>query len=414
MTNIHIKYLNFKFNNSNHLETNSRAKSASHTILESIEKDVPLYKIFSCEHAQKQAESCSIYTQEINKQFSNLIVIGMGGATLNPEMLTSFVTNVDNSTQVHFLNNTDPLFLQTLLVQISLKNCAVLAISNSGETLETISLVGTMIFEFEKAVIQNIGRHFYFITNFQSGNLKNIANKIGAKLIEHTANISGRYSGLTNVSTFVAQVVGINIGEYLDGVKSVLDDFRRNKEKSQAALSATTIYNSGKYIMVNIGYLQQFSAFLGWYSQIISESLGKNGKGISPIKGLGPNDQHSMLQLYLDGPQDKMYSLFYVEELDSNRLKTCQHKELGFIANKKLQDINNANFEATIYSLNFKGLPIRQIMLKDLSAKTAGSLIMHSMLEIVMLGHLMQLNPFNQPAIELLKKESMKIVTNRK
>jgi glucose-6-phosphate isomerase len=406
MRNIDIKYLNFDSG----ITDSQASKYASHKILESIKAEHSLYKIFSYDHAKEQAKACSIYAQEINKNFSDLIVIGMGGATLNPKTLTSIVANVNRSTQLHFLNNTDSLFLQKLLAKISLKDCAVLAISNSGETLETISLVGVIISEFEKAAVDDIAKHFYFITNSRSGILKNIANKIGATLIEHTANISGRYSGLTNVSTFVGQIAGINIGEYLDGAKSVLDDFRQNKEESQPALSAATIYNSGKCIMANMGYLQQFSAFLEWYSQIIAESLGKDGKGISPIKGLGPNDQHSMLQLYLDGPQDKIYSLFYVENLDSNKFKTCRYEELGFLANKTLQDINKANFEATTHALKSRGAPIRQIILKDLSAKTAGSLIAHSMLEIVILGHLMQLNPFNQPGVELIKKESTRIV----
>ena len=406
---IEIKYSNFDFTSAAYKSAKSAAKIAAAQITESIESESPLYKIFSGKHASEQAESCAPYAKEINRDFSDLIVIGMGGAVLNPETVTSLLAQNNNSTQLHFLNNTDPFFLQNLLSKISLKNCAVLAISNSGQTLETISLVGVMISEFEKASISDIGKHFYFITNLQAGILKNVAGKIGATLIKHTEKISGRYSGLTNVTTLVAQIAGIDVKEYLAGAQLVLDDFRKYQDDSQTALSAAALYSTGKPITVNIGYLQQFGIFLEWYSQIIAESLGKDGKGITPIKGLGPNDQHSMLQLYLDGPQDKIYSLFYTHN-DGTAYRSCELEELNYIAGKNLQNINSANFEATLHALTGTGAPTRSIILQELSAQNVGSLVMHSMLEVIILGYMMQLNPFDQPGIELIKKESMRIV----
>ena len=409
MQNIEINYSNFDFSNSKDQSAKDLALSSYDQIKTSIEAQEPLYKIFSNKHALEQADEVALHAQEIRDNFTDLIVIGMGGASLNPEALISLSAIKNNKTKVHFLNNTDPLFLQNLLAKIELKHSAILAISNSGQTLETIALVGVMIAEFEKANIKNPEKHFYFITNLQSGNLKNIATKINATIIEHTANISGRYSGLTNVSTLAAQVAGIDVQEYLSGANSVLQDFYNNKSASQAALSAAAIYSAKKPISVNIGYLQRFNVFLEWYSQIIAESLGKDGNGITPIKGLGPNDQHSMLQLYLDGPKDKLYSLFSTKDKHT-ALVTSNLPELGYIASKQLDDINKANFEATFNALNKVGAPTRKIILNDLSARTIGSLVMHSMLEVIILGHMMQLNPFNQPGVELIKTESTRIV----
>ncbi|MDP4832441.1 MAG: hypothetical protein NWP91_01655 [Rickettsiaceae bacterium] len=409
MRSIEIKYSNFDFTNSAYEAAKNAAHIASDEIISAIQSKDPLYKIFSIQYSLEQAKLVESYAQEINENFTDLIVIGMGGAVLNPETLISLCSTKTNTIKIHFLSNTDPIFLGNLLSRIELKNCAILAISNSGQTLETISLVGVIIAEFIKKEITPIGKHFYFITNLHSGSLKNVANKIDATLIEHTANISGRYSGLTNVTTLPAQIAGINVQEYIAGANSVLEDFYNNKSTSQAALSASAIYSMQKPISVSLGYLQQFNVFLEWYSQIIAESLGKDGKGITPIKGLGPNDQHSMLQLYLEGPQDKLYSLFCTKN-NHTILSTANFQELGYIANKNLDDINRANFDATLSALNKIGAPTRSIILNALSARTIGELVMHSMLEVIILGHMMQLNPFNQPGVELIKTESTRII----
>lgn len=370
------------------------------------------YKIFCTNSARKQIKNSEEIVDKIRNNFKDLIVIGMGGSILNPESLINLSANDLNSkTKVHFLNNTDPIYFRKLLSTISLSNCAVLAISNSGQTLETNSLVGAMISEFEKNDIELIGGRFFFITKSSSGILREISAKISATLIEHTPNISGRFSSLTNVTTLAAAVAGVEVEDYIDGAEEVIEDFLRTPESNEALRSAAAIFSANKSIMVNIGYLQQFSSYLEWYSQIIAESLGKNGGGLTPLRGLGPNDQHSMLQLYLEGPQDKIYSLFYVEDL-KDKPKTCSLKELGYIAEKSLSDINTANFLATEAALTNKQLPIRTILLEDLSPRSIGSLVAHSMLEIVILSHMMNINPFNQPGVEFIKTKSKQLVAS--
>lgn len=406
MTNIEIQNFNFPDID---FKINSALQASVDEVLQSIKKKKPAYQIFSIQHAKEQVKALEAHAQAIKSKFSDLIVIGMGGAILNPRLLVSFLGNESKSIKIHFIDNTDPFFLQNLLSKVHLQNSAVLAISNSGNTLETVSLVGVMIAEFEKAAIQNLGKHFYFITNTQSGILKNIANSIEATLLAHTADISGRYSGLTNVSTLVAQIADIDVDAYLLGASLVLDDFLERKAESQVALSASAIYSSRKPIAVSIGYLQNFAVFLEWYSQIIAESLGKDGHGITPLKGLGPNDQHSMLQLYLDGPRDKIYSLFYTKD-NNSPLKVSNAEEFEYMSGKKLHDINSANFEATLKSLISTGAPTRSVVLQDFSAKSIGGLVMHSMLEVIILGHMMQLNPFNQPGVEKIKQESNRII----
>jgi glucose-6-phosphate isomerase len=406
MTNIEIKNYNFPDINS---ETKFALQSAASEVLQSIKAKNPAYQIFSIQHAEKQAKAVEVHVREIKDKFSDLIVIGMGGSILNPRLLVSLAGSHKSSLNIYFLDNTDPIFLNNLLSKISLKSTAIITISNSGNTLETISLAGVMIAEFEKASIQNFGKHFYFITNPRAGVLKDVAQNISATLITHTEGISGRYSGLTNVTSFVAQLAEIDVNGYFLGAKAILDDFLERKLESQVALSAAAIYSVQKPIAVNIGYLQNFATFLEWHSQIISESLGKDGIGITPLKGLGPNDQHSMLQLYLDGPQDKIYSLFYVKNIKSDLIIPVD-KEFDYIAGKNLSDINSANFEATLKALIEAGLPTRSLILQDLSAQNIGLLVVHSMLEVIILGHMMKINPFNQPGVEKIKKEATRII----
>ncbi len=409
MDNIEIKYSNIDLDSTDYTSAKNNALEASEKIRDLIHSEDPAYKIFSNKHALEQANISSSYAKQIRNNFSDLIVIAMGGASLNPATLISLCSKKNEKTKIHFLNNTDPLFLENLLSKIELKNTAILAISNSGQTLETISLVGVMINQYKKENIPNFGKYFYFITNLESGSLKNIANQIDATLIEHTKSVSGRYSGLTNVSTLAAQVAGINVEEYLSGADLALQDFYSNKLDNIATLSAAAIYSTNLPIMVNIGYLQKFDIFLEWYSQIIAESLGKDGKGITPIRGLGPNDQHSMFQLYLNGPVDKFYSLFYAKNVKSD-LVTYGFEGVNYTAKKQLSDINAANFEATFRALNKIKAPVRRILLEDFSAKTIGCFAVQSMLEIIILGRIMQINPFNQPGVEFIKTESRRII----
>ena len=233
-------------------------------------------------------------------------------------------------------------------------------------------------------------------------------------MIHHQEGISGRYSGLSSVSLLIGLIAGINIDAYLSGANGVINDFRSNLDHSKPLLSASSIYYSNKTTLVNIGYLQKFFVFLEWYSQIIAESLGKDNKGFTPLRGLGPNDQHSMLQLYLEGVQDKYFSFFYVNNFDQDTAtyKTTNLTTLGYLANKRLSDLNKANFDATINALILKKAPVRSVVLKNLSAESFGAITCHLMFEIITIGCLMKINPFNQPGVELIKNHSKKLVNS--
>ncbi|MCP5363561.1 MAG: hypothetical protein H6911_06400 [Rickettsiaceae bacterium] len=395
-------------------EDNNLLSSTAKAIVNNIESGNSYYQIFKKNEPEVLIQNLIAVATSIRNRFSDLIVVSMGGATLNPEMLVSFLGCDQASPKIHFLNNTDPFFFADLMKTIEIKNTGFIAISNSGETLETNALVGCLIREYQKNNITDIGLRAFFITNPKAGILKDIAREIGATLLPHQEGISGRYSGLSSVSLLVGLVAGVDILSYLSGANKVIDNFYSNLAESPVMLSASSIYYSNKNTLVNIGYLQRFLPFLEWYSQIIAESLGKDGKGYTPLKGLGPNDQHSMLQLYLEGPQDKYFSFFYIEKFNREirEYKTSNLDKLGYLVHKGLPDINKANFTATINALSLKKLPIRSVILRELSAETFGAITCHLMLEIIIIGHLIKVNPFNQPGVEMIKIRSKELISN--
>jgi glucose-6-phosphate isomerase len=367
----------------------------------------PYYKVLSPINTLEHLSEINVFSERIKNNFSDLLIISMGGASLNPSSVISLVDSKKSTVRIHFLHNTDPYFFSELLNKIDLKNTAFLTISNSGKTLETISILGCIIEECRKDDIPVNNNNFYFITDNSSGKLKDIADQINGIVIPHQRGISGRFSGLSNVTTLAAMVAGFDASEYLLGANQVIDDFHQNPGSGKPEKAALSIYRTNQPILVNIGYLQRFETYLEWYSQIIAESLGKNNLGYTPIRGLGPNDQHSLFQLYLEGAKDKLFTIFYVKEIGDNvsNFKTSDLSSLGNISNKKLHDINRVNFDAATTALIKQNSPVRKFFLNDLSERSVGALIAHSMIEIITLGHLMRVNPFNQQSVELIKQE---------
>lgn len=332
-------------------------------------------------------------SEQILNTFKKVVIIGIGGSALNPKMVTS----LNPEAKVSYLDTTDPFYYHKIMGTIDIDNTFFLVISKSGKTIEILSILGAILHNKAKKTHNN----FCFILGKGKNPLREIALSIGAKILNHDDNIGGRFATFTNVAVLPGLLAGLNMKKFIEGANSVINSSWMDREKSLPALAARSIYLFNKPLLINIGYLRSFVDFLNWYSQITAESLGKNGKGYTPIPNIGPIDQHSMLQLYLDGPRDKLYTFIYASDVAKMKQPVGM---VDYLAGKTLADINNIEYKATVNSCIEEGLPVRTITLSTMDEYNIGALAMHSMLEVIILGHLMQINPFGQPAVEKIKQ----------
>ncbi len=348
--------------------------------------------------------------KHIRESFDNVIIVSMGGATLGPQTIISLRHARDLKPKVEFLNTTDPIYFEHVIVPLNLKRTAVLVISNSGKTMETISMFGAIVSEMHKAGVKNIGNHCFFITSAGNNPIRKMAQEMHSVIIDHDPGVGGRFTGFTSVGVLSGLIAGLDMYSFIEGLNTVAEDFWRNKEDSVPCQAATTLMLLNKPIWVLLGYLHSFSPFLEWYAQIISESLGKDGKGYTPVRGIGPMDQHSMMQLYLDGPHDKVYTMLYVKDTLHHRSKIYSGAHPDYLKLKTLDEVNRAEFEATSNSVKKCKLPLRTIMMDTYDEFNLGELWMHATLETVVSGHIMGVNPFDQPGVEQIKVEAERLI----
>lgn len=355
---------------------------------------------------------CEPVAKTIKDNFSDLVVVAMGGANLNPMSALSLAENSEG-TRIHYLNNTDENNFVRLLRQLDPKTTAVLTTSNSGNTTETIALFSSMLNWFEENGIADSENHFFYILGEGDNALRKMANEIGGTLMSHDSGVGGRFSGFTNVCLLPGLVAGLDMREYLNSANDVAEYFLDARENSIMARFALCSYLMRDNQHVINAYSQRLDSFVEWYCQIISESLGKDGKGILPVKGVGPQDQHSMMQLYLDGPSDKTFTMINVKDSGVSEVHLSNNTKPEYLAVKTLGEINNAEFHATCAALRGIKAPVRTIEINKLNEASIGALMMHSALEVITTGYLMSINPFDQPGVEKIKIEARRILSGK-
>jgi glucose-6-phosphate isomerase len=349
----------------------------------------PDYKLFHKIVPQDLAELEAL-ASHIRNNYTKLVIIGIGGSSLNPRMINALADG--KQVDIAFLDTTDPFNFSSTMNALNFDSTYFLVISKSGGTLEILSLLQAVL---DKVGLER-GEQFCFILGSGSSPIKEIALKIKGKIIKHDDKLGGRFATFTNISILPGLVAGLNVDEFIAGANHAIDEFWRDKTKSIPVRSAIATYLFSKNILINIPYLNSFMAYANWYSQIIAESLGKDGNGYLPVQNIGPIDQHSLFQLYLDGPRDKLYTFIYVD--DAAR---AEHRLYG--NNLALSEINNALFQAAVNTFNQENLPTKVIKLSTLNEYSYGALLMNSILEVIIIGHLIGVNPFGQPGVERLK-----------
>ena len=330
------------------------------------------------------------------KNFLNFRVIGMGGSILGAKAIFQFL-NHKIKKNFFFIDN-----LQNRLdLKKNKKSFVNLVISKSGNTLETISNANILIKKNNKNI---------FIIENKNNYLNNLASQIKAEIVEHKNYIGGRYSILSEVGMLPAELMGLNEKEfkrlnYLINNKSFINQLIQN------VASTLSLVNKGKYLSVILNYDHKSENLLKWYQQLLAESLGKKSKGILPIISTMPKDNHSLMQFYLDGPKKNFYTFFSSAEKNSNQInKKLLLKSHSYLSNKNIKKIIYSQMLATQNIFKRKKIPYRSFEILQRNEKTLGEIFCFFILETILLGRALKVNPFDQPSVELIKKETKKIL----
>ena len=342
------------------------------------------------------------YLDSFNKKILNKYkkdmdfrVIGMGGSTLGAQTIYDFL-NEKVKKNFSFIDNIE------VKKKISKKKKTNLIISKSGNTIETI--VNTNLFVNKKD--KNI-----FITENKKSYLYLLAQKLKSEIVHHNNFIGGRYSVLSEVGMLPAELMGLNPTKF-----RCLNDLIKNKNFINALISNVNsiihLAKKKKFNSIIINYDHKSENLFNWYQQLVAESLGKKKKGILPIVSNMPKDNHSVMQLYLDGFNSNFFTFFYVRE--KNSLKIDNNKLLlseKYLKNKRLDSIIYAQKKATENVFIKKKIPFRSFEIKKRDEKSLGELFCFFILETILLGKALNLNPYDQPAVELIKIETKKLLT---
>ena len=331
-------------------------------------------------------------------KFNNFRIIGMGGSSLGSQAIYDFLKSKTKK-KFNFVNN-----LQAQNKPDKKKNFVNLIISKSGNTIETIFNANILINKKDKNI---------FITEKKKSNLYFLAKKLKSEIIHHNNYIGGRYSVLSEVGMVPAELMGLSPNNFRR-----FNSLIKNKNFINNLISnvASLLYLSKKkkFNSIIINYDERSDSIFKWYQQLVAESLGKKKKGFLPIVSTMPKDNHSVMQLYLDGFKNNFFTFFYVNDFKSLKIKnSLLLKSDNNLRNKSLSDILSAQKTASENIFRNKNIPFRSFEIKNRDEKTLGELFSFFILETILLGQCLDLNPYDQPAVELIKKETQKLLIQK-
>ena len=331
------------------------------------------------------------------KKFSNIRIIGMGGSVLGTEAIYDFLKNKIKKkfTFINSLNSNADYFKDK---NINLN----LIISKSGNTLETIANASTLIKSKDSNIV---------ITENKDSYLADLAKKLKAEILEHKNYVGGRYSVLSEVGMLPAELMNLNENKFKQFNNLIKNKIFTNNLINNVAATLNLV-KDGKYTSVILNYDEKSENLFKWYQQLIAESLGKKSKGILPIVSSMPKDNHSLMQLYLDGPKKSFYTFFNV--LDNRIIKLNNKNILSshkYLRTQSIEKIKQSQMLATEKVFRFKKLPFRSFRILKRDEKSLGELFCFFILETILLGRALNVDPFDQPSVELIKTETRKILS---
>jgi glucose-6-phosphate isomerase len=356
----------------------------------------------------------------LRRDTTDVVVLGVGGSSLGGQTLAQLrdyavpgAGRFTEAPRIHFLDNLDPLTFDHILHRLPLASTRFVAISKSGGTGETLMQVIAVLCALDKAGLKARPAEMMLgLSEPRSAGgrnaLRDLLEPEGVEFLDHHAGIGGRFSVLTNVGLLPAAVLGLDIAEIRKGAADSYGPVRAGRPATEtpaalgAALSVAAALE-GKGITAVKAYADRLERFTRWWVQLWAESLGKDGKGSQPVAAIGPVDQHSQLQLYLAGPSDKLFTVIttgvagHGPVIDAKLAKRAGEPDF---AGKRIGDLVAAQARATADTLARNGRPIRHIHVETLNERAMGELLMHFMLETILSGYALGVDPFDQPAVE--------------
>ena len=377
-----IKIKNFK------TKSNIKIKKIFKNFL--LKKDDKLLQSFS----ENYKYSFNLKKIKKYKKYKNFTLIGMGGSILGAEAIYNFL-NYKIGKKFTFINNLNSNIKKTS------KNNLNIIISKSGNTLETISNSNVILGKNSKNL---------FITEDSQNYLMKLAYKLKSEIIEHRNYIGGRYSVLSEVGMVPAELMGLDIKKF-KRLNHLINNKKFMRNIIQNVSAILLFAKRKKNLSVILNYDESSNKLFEWYQQLVSESLGKKSKGIIPLISTMPKDNHSLMQYFLDGPKNNFYTFYSVKDKKSQNIKTnLLLNSFSFIKNKNLSQIKEAQRIATENIFVKKKIPFRTIEMVNKNEQSIGEIFTFFMLETILLGRALKVNPFDQPSVELIKKETKKII----
>ena len=362
--------------------------------------------------------------KEIREKFDNFVVLGIGGSALGPAMVQQAMNNLRHNEQcgckrsgpkLYIEDNVDPERMVSLLNLLDLDKTCFNVISKSGNTSETMSQFLIISDLLKQRYGKAYGEHLVLTTDAAKGNLNKIGKADGLKMFVVPDGVGGRFSELCPVGLLAAAVTGIDIEEMLAGA-AAMDERCKNPDymKNPALFAAGAMYaamDKGMNIHVMMPYADSLKFMADWYAQLWAESLGKNvhrdgtpcAVGQTPVKALGVTDQHSQVQLYTEGPDDKVITFLRVGQFRSQitiPVGCNEFPDVAFLCGKTLNELLDAELSSTEYALLKAAKPSWRITLPEVNAYTLGQLMYFFEMQTAYAGELLDIDAFNQPGVE--------------
>jgi glucose-6-phosphate isomerase len=350
----------------------------------------------------------------IQNNFSDVVILGTGGSSLGAQALISLNTNGFRSNKfypnLHFPDNLSPHTMSELFQSLDLGKTHFLVISKSGGTAETLAQFFVSLEAVENEIVSHqVTNHFTIIVEPGTSSLRNLATKRKFEIIDHPPKLGGRFSVLSVVGLLPALISGIDIHSIRKGARNCLDHLftERDPLRNEAIMGAALSCFLNKTYNISISFMMPYDSrlvnFSRWHQQLWAESLGKDGKGLTPVRAVGPLDQHSQLQLLLEGPNDKFITIL-TEDIAGKgptiNLPDGAGKNLKYLEGKSIGDLVQAEALSTLDVLKSGSRPIRHISFDNLTPDIMGELLMFFMIETALTAHLLGVNAYDQPAVE--------------